>query len=274
MIGGIYTAAHLPRYVPQGPTIALLVCASVLLIVNAVLLARIAVPFAWGTFWKVAGWVALAYLVIAGMLLYVFIYDGTSGTQLLVLGLMLLVFAINIPMLRVQRRTLPGSRLVAEGKLVDSFADAVADIGDGATLIVGGFGLCGIPEMTIAALRDRGSRELVVVSNNCGVDDFGLGILLANRQIAKMVASYVGENSIFEQQFLSGELEVELVPQGTLAERMRSAGAGIPAFYTPTGVGTPIADGKGARHRRQQPASSSTRSEGDACASSSTAWRE
>jgi len=136
---------------------------------------------------------------------------------------------------------------VSAGKVLESFADAVDDIGDGATLIVGGFGLCGIPELAIAALREKGSRELVVVSNNCGVDDFGLGILLANRQIAKMVSSYVGENKIFEQQFLSGELEVELVPQGTLAERMRAAGAGIPAFYTPTGVGTPVADGKEAR---------------------------
>jgi 3-oxoacid CoA-transferase subunit A len=136
---------------------------------------------------------------------------------------------------------------VSDGKVLESFADAVADIGDGATLIVGGFGLCGIPELSIAALRERGSRDLVVVSNNCGVDDFGLGLLLANRQIAKMIASYVGENRIFEQQFLSGELEVELVPQGTLAERMRAAGAGIPAFYTPTGVGTPIAEGKEVR---------------------------
>jgi 3-oxoacid CoA-transferase subunit A len=136
---------------------------------------------------------------------------------------------------------------VSDGKVLESFADAVADIGDGATLIVGGFGLCGIPELSIAALRERGSRDLVVVSNNCGVDDFGLGVLLANRQIAKMIASYVGENRIFEQQFLSDELEVELVPQGTLAERMRAAGAGIPAFYTPTGVGTPIAEGKEVR---------------------------
>jgi len=136
---------------------------------------------------------------------------------------------------------------VSAGKVVGSFAQAVADIGDGATLIVGGFGLCGIPERSIAALRELGSRELVVVSNNCGVDDFGLGLLLANRQIAKMIASYVGENRIFEQQFLSGELEVELVPQGTLAERLRAAGAGIPAFYTPTGVGTPVAQGKETR---------------------------
>ena len=133
---------------------------------------------------------------------------------------------------------------MSAGKVVASFAAAVADIEDGATLIVGGFGLCGIPEKAIEALREKGSRELVVVSNNCGVDDFGLGILLANNQVAKMVSSYVGENKTFEQQYLSGELEVELVPQGTLAERMRAAGAGIPGFYTATGVGTPIADGK------------------------------
>jgi len=136
---------------------------------------------------------------------------------------------------------------VSAGKVGTSFAQAVADIGDGSVLIVGGFGLCGIPECSIAALREQGARDLTVVSNNCGVDDFGLGILLASRQIAKMVASYVGENKIFEQQFLSGELEVELVPQGTLAERMRAAGAGIPAFFTPTGVGTPIAEGKEVR---------------------------
>jgi 3-oxoacid CoA-transferase subunit A len=133
---------------------------------------------------------------------------------------------------------------VSAGKVLDSFAAAVADIEDGATLIVGGFGLCGIPEKAIAALREKGSRELTVVSNNCGVDDFGLGILLANNQVAKMVASYVGENKVFERQYLSGELDVELVPQGTLAERMRAAGAGIPGFYTATGVGTPIAEGK------------------------------
>lgn len=136
---------------------------------------------------------------------------------------------------------------MSTGKVVGSFAEAVADIGDGASLVVGGFGLCGIPERSIAALAELGSRGLVVASNNCGVDDFGLGVLLANRQIAKMIASYVGENRIFEQQMLSGEIEVELVPQGTLAERMRAAGAGIPAFYTPTGVGTPVAEGKETR---------------------------
>jgi 3-oxoacid CoA-transferase subunit A len=136
---------------------------------------------------------------------------------------------------------------VSARKVVASFASAVADIEDGATLIVGGVGLCGIPGEAIAALREKGSRELVIVSNNCGVDDFGLGILLANNQVAKMVSSYVGENSVFEQQYLAGELEVELVPQGTLAERMRAAGAGIPGFYTATGVGTPIAEGKETR---------------------------
>jgi 3-oxoacid CoA-transferase subunit A len=136
---------------------------------------------------------------------------------------------------------------VSAAKVLDSFAAAVADIADGATLIVGGFGLCGIPEKAIAALREQGSRGLTVVSNNCGVDDFGLGILLANNQVAKMVASYVGENKVFERQYLSGELDVELVPQGTLAERMRAAGAGIPGFYTATGVGTPVAEGKETR---------------------------
>lgn len=129
-------------------------------------------------------------------------------------------------------------------KVWNSFEEAVADIKDGDTLAVGGFGLCGIPEKSIAALVQRGTKDLTVVSNNCGVDDWGLGLLLANKQIKKMIASYVGENKIFEQQFLSGELEVELTPQGTLAERMRAGGAGIPGFYTATGVGTPIAEGK------------------------------
>jgi 3-oxoacid CoA-transferase subunit A len=130
------------------------------------------------------------------------------------------------------------------GKVMASAQDAVRDVADGMTLVVGGFGLCGIPEASIAALVERGVRDLTVVSNNCGVDDFGLGLLLANRQIKKMVSSYVGENKIFEAQFLSGELEVELVPQGTLAERMRAGGAGIPGFYVPAGVGTPVAEGK------------------------------
>jgi 3-oxoacid CoA-transferase subunit A len=132
-------------------------------------------------------------------------------------------------------------------KVLGSFAEAVADITDGATLVVGGFGLCGIPENLIAALHESGVRDLTVISNNCGVDDFGLGILLANHQVRKMVSSYVGENKIFEAQFLSGELDVELVPQGTLAERMRAGGAGVPAFYTPTGVGTSVANGKETR---------------------------
>ena len=131
-----------------------------------------------------------------------------------------------------------------KGKVVASAAEAIQDIHDGSTLIVGGFGLSGTPEHLINALREKGAKDLTVVSNNCGVDDWGLGILLANNQIKKMVSSYVGENKIFEKQFLSGELEVELSPQGTLAERIRAGGAGIPAFYTPTGVGTPVAEGK------------------------------
>jgi 3-oxoacid CoA-transferase subunit A len=129
-------------------------------------------------------------------------------------------------------------------KVVASADEAVGDVPDGATLVVGGFGLCGIPENLIAALVRRGVRDLTVVSNNCGVDDWGLGLLLRGRQIRKMVSSYVGENADFERQFLSGELEVELVPQGTLAERMRAGGAGIPGFYTPAGVGTLVAQGK------------------------------
>src|SRR5262245_2990935 len=120
---------------------------------------------------------------------------------------------------------------------------AVADIPAGATLLAGGFGLCGIPENLIAALVRRGVKDLTVISNNCGVDDFGLGLLLRARQIRKMVSTYVGENKTFEQQFLGGDLEVELVPQGTFAERLRAGGAGIPAFYTPTGFGTQVADG-------------------------------
>ena len=128
-------------------------------------------------------------------------------------------------------------------KVVPSAIDAVRDIPDGATILAGGFGLCGIPENSIRALRELGTKGLTVVSNNCGVDDFGLGILLRNKQIVKMVSSYVGENKEFERQYLSGELEVELTPQGTLAERLRAGGAGIPAFYTPTGAGTAISDG-------------------------------
>src|SRR5579872_897641 len=128
-------------------------------------------------------------------------------------------------------------------KVFASAKEACKDIPDGATLLAGGFGLCGIPENCIGALRELGVKSLTVVSNNCGVDDFGLGILLKNRQIAKMVSSYVGENKEFERQYLSGELELELTPQGTLAERLRAGGAGIAAFYTPTGAGTAISDG-------------------------------
>jgi 3-oxoacid CoA-transferase subunit A len=132
-------------------------------------------------------------------------------------------------------------------KVVTSMSEALEDVGDGALLAVGGFGLCGIPTDAIEALRERGVRNLVVVSNNCGIDDAGLGLLLSNRQIAKMVSSYVGENKTFERQLMAGELEVELVPQGTLAERLRAGGAGIPAFYSPAGVGTPVAEGRETR---------------------------
>jgi 3-oxoacid CoA-transferase subunit A len=132
-------------------------------------------------------------------------------------------------------------------KVLPNAAEAVADVHDGAVLMAGGFGLCGIPENLILALRERGVRNLTFISNNCGVDDFGLGLLLQTRQIRKMISSYVGENKEFERQFISGELEVELCPQGTLAERIRAGGAGIPAFYTPTGYGTVVAEGKDTR---------------------------
>jgi 3-oxoacid CoA-transferase subunit A len=128
-------------------------------------------------------------------------------------------------------------------KLYKSAADAVAEIPSGATLTVGGFGLCGIPDSLIEAIAEAGPSELEVFSNNCGVDDHGLGILLSLGRIRRVTASYVGENKEFARQYLAGELEVELTPQGTLAERMRAGGAGIPAFYTPAGVGTPISDG-------------------------------
>ena len=121
---------------------------------------------------------------------------------------------------------------------------AIFDLEDSAVLLAGGFGLCGIPENLISAIKRKGIKNLTCVSNNAGVDDFGLGLLLQTKQIKKMVASYVGENSLFEKQFLEKTLEVELVPQGTLAERIRAGGAGIPAFYTPTGVGTKVAEGK------------------------------
>lgn len=133
-------------------------------------------------------------------------------------------------------------------KIYSSANAALEDvIFDGMSLMAGGFGLCGIPENIIIALRDSKVRDLTVISNNCGVDDFGLGVMLQTRQIKKMISSYVGENKIFEQQYLSGELELELNPQGTLAERIRAGGAGIPAFFTKTGVGTVVAEGKESR---------------------------
>jgi 3-oxoacid CoA-transferase A subunit len=129
-------------------------------------------------------------------------------------------------------------------KVFPSAEAAIADIEDGAVLMLGGFGLCGIPEKSIAALVKKGVKGLTCISNNAGVDDFGIGLMLQGKQVKKMVSSYVGENAEFERQLLSGELEVELIPQGTLAERCRAAGAGIPAFYTPAGVGTEVAEGK------------------------------
>ncbi|MCA9507059.1 MAG: CoA transferase subunit A [Myxococcales bacterium] len=128
-------------------------------------------------------------------------------------------------------------------KIIDDLIPVIGRISNGATIMVGGFGLCGIPEHLIYALFESGVKDLTIISNNCGTTDLGLGILLAQRRIKKMISSYVGENKIFEQQFLSGELEVELVPQGTLAEKIRAGGAGIPAFYTPTGVHTMVSDG-------------------------------
>lgn len=133
-------------------------------------------------------------------------------------------------------------------KVLETAVSALADIvADGMTIAVGGFGLSGIPTNLITALRDVGVRDLTIVSNNMGVDGKGLGILLENRQVRKVLASYVGENKLFAEQYMDGSLEVEFVPQGTLAERLRAGGAGIPAFYTPTGVGTPVADGKETR---------------------------
>lgn len=133
-------------------------------------------------------------------------------------------------------------------KVFPSAGAALADVvKDGQMIAVGGFGLCGIPEALIAALRDSGVRNLTCISNNAGVDGFGLGLLLATRQIRKMIASYVGENKEFERQYLAGELELEFTPQGTLAEKLRAGGAGIPAFFTPTGVGTIVAEGKETR---------------------------
>jgi len=132
-------------------------------------------------------------------------------------------------------------------KVLASADEAVARIPDGATIMMGGFGLCGIPETLIAALRARGTTGLTVISNNAGVDEFGIGVLLRARQVRKMISTYVGENKEFERQFLSGELEVELVPQGTFAERIRAGGAGIAGFLTPTGYGTLVSEGKETR---------------------------
>ncbi|MBI2956819.1 MAG: CoA transferase subunit A [Acidobacteria bacterium] len=132
-------------------------------------------------------------------------------------------------------------------KVVKNADEAIRKVGDGATIMMGGFGLCGIPENLIAAVRRKAIRHLTVMSNNAGVDDFGIGLLLQTRQVKKMISTYVGENKLFEQQVLSGELEVELIPQGTLAERMRAAGAGLGGFLTPTGYGTLVAEGKETR---------------------------
>jgi len=132
-------------------------------------------------------------------------------------------------------------------KRIASADVAIDKLQDGATILMGGFGLCGIPENLIAAVRRKGTKNLTVASNNAGVDDFGIGLLLQNRQVKKMISTYVGENKLFEQLVLSGELQVELNPQGTFAERIRAGGAGIPAFYTPTGYGTMVAEGKETR---------------------------
>jgi len=138
-------------------------------------------------------------------------------------------------------------------KVVKNAVEAIKGISDGMTLMVGGFGLCGIPENSIKALLDNGVKGLTCISNNAGVDDFGLGLLLKNRQVRKMISSYVGENSEFERQLLAGELEVELIPQGTLAERCRAGGAGIPAFFVPAGYGTEVESGKECRDFNGKP---------------------
>ena len=132
-------------------------------------------------------------------------------------------------------------------KVVSTYEEAMAGLEDDMTVIAGGFGLCGIPENLINQIKTMGTKGLTIVSNNCGIDGFGLGVLLEDRQIKKMVSSYVGENKMFEDQLLAGELEVELTPQGTLAEKMRAGGAGIPAFFTATGYGTPVGEGKEVR---------------------------
>jgi 3-oxoacid CoA-transferase A subunit len=132
-------------------------------------------------------------------------------------------------------------------KRIASADGAIEKLTDGCTILMGGFGLCGIPENLIAAVRRKGTKNLIIVSNNAGVDDFGIGMLLQQRQVKKMISTYVGENKLFEQLVLSGELQVELNPQGTLSERLRAGGAGVPAFYTPTGYGTMVAEGKETR---------------------------
>jgi 3-oxoacid CoA-transferase A subunit len=138
-------------------------------------------------------------------------------------------------------------------KVLRDAEEAVALIPDGASIMMGGFGLAGIPENLVAALQRRGTRDLTIISNNAGTDDFGIGLLLKARQVRKMVSTYVGENKEFERQFLQGEIEVELVPQGTFSERLRAAGAGVPAFFTPTGFGTLIAEGKETREFNGRP---------------------
>ena len=138
-------------------------------------------------------------------------------------------------------------------KVVSNVQEALDGVKDGMTLMLGGFGLCGIPENSIAELVKKGTRDLTCISNNAGVDDFGLGLLLQEKQIKKMISSYVGENDEFERQMLSGELEVDLIPQGSLAERCRAAGAGIPAFFTPAGYGTEVAEGKEVREFNGKP---------------------
>lgn len=132
-------------------------------------------------------------------------------------------------------------------KVINSYEEAMDGLVDGMTIISGGFGLCGIPENLIKEIKRKGTKELTIASNNCGTDEHGLGLLLSDYQIKKVIASYVGENALFETQMMNGEIEVDLTPQGTLAEKMRAGGAGIPAFYTPTGYGTPVGEGKEVR---------------------------
>jgi 3-oxoacid CoA-transferase subunit A len=174
-----------------------------------------------------------------------------SGAKLRLLRALRVLFTALRVLSTSPRRLLSFPRMAS--KTFKTASDAFQDLKsqgilhDGMTVMVGGFGLCGIPEHLIVALRDSGVKGLTCVSNNAGVDDFGLGLLLQTRQISKMISSYVGENATFEKQFLSGELQVEFNPQGTLAERIRAGGAGIPAFFTATGVGTIVADGKETR---------------------------